>query len=150
MTHEQIVDAFRARVRELKQLHSQSQFTNLPRTPDDNGNKFVAVIDSIVSNPGVLLPWKELVKVCEEEGIWSVIDAAHSVGQEVKFPLCSLRILTLTGFKPNIALNEAKPDFWVSNCHKWLYAKRSCAILYVPERLVSSLSADALLVGYCT
>jgi len=61
------------------------------------GKKCVAVIDSIVSNPGVLMPWKELVKICKEEGIWSVIDAAHSIGQE-----------------QNIDLTEAAPDFWTS------------------------------------
>jgi len=57
----------------------------------------VAIIDSIVSNPGVLMPWKELVKICKEEGIWSVIDAAHSIGQE-----------------QNIDLTEVAPDFWTS------------------------------------
>ncbi|KAH8994849.1 PLP-dependent transferase [Lactarius akahatsu] len=79
--------------------------------------KIVAVIDSIVSNPGVHLPWKEMVAICRERGILTVVDAAHSVGQE-----------------PNINLKEADPDFWISNCHKWLYAKRACAILYVPKR----------------
>lgn len=83
MTHQQIVEAFRTRVREIKERHSNTSFTNLPGTPEDKGNRFVTVIDAIASNPGVLLPWKELVKVCAEEGVWSVIDAAHSVGQEV-------------------------------------------------------------------
>lgn len=59
--------------------------------------KVVAVIDSIVSTPGVLMPWKEMVKACKEENVWSVVDAAHSVGQE-----------------PDINLDEAMPDFWVS------------------------------------
>jgi len=59
--------------------------------------KRVAIIDSIVSNPGVLLPWKELVSICKEEQVWSVIDAAHSIGQE-----------------PNIELDKVGPDFWVS------------------------------------
>lgn len=67
----------------------------------------MAVIDSIVSNPGVLMPWKELVKICKEEGIWSVIDAAHSIGQE-----------------QNIDLTEAAPDFWTSvRFHFVLYFK---------------------------
>lgn len=50
--------------------------------------------------------------------------------------------LTLAIFlaQPGINLSEAKPDFWVSNCHKWLYCKRGCAVLYVPKRSVSVLS----------
>ncbi|GLB41511.1 putative aminotransferase class-V [Lyophyllum shimeji] len=81
------------------------------------GKKTVVVLDSIVSNPGVRMPWKELVKICKSAGAWSVVDAAHSVGQET-----------------DINLSEAQPDFWVSNCHKWLSAKRAVAILYVPKR----------------
>ncbi|KAF4611875.1 hypothetical protein D9613_003575 [Agrocybe pediades] len=85
--------------------------------PAKPGGKRIAVIDSITALPSVYLPWKELVKICQDEGIWSVIDAAHSIGQEV-----------------GLDLSAAAPDFWVSNCHKWLSAKRSCAVLYVPER----------------
>ncbi|KXN90312.1 hypothetical protein AN958_04345 [Leucoagaricus sp. SymC.cos] len=101
-TNQQIIDLFR------KHLKS------LPKHPNQ---KRVAVIDSIVANPGVLMPWQELVKICKEEGVWSVIDAAHSIGQE-----------------QNINLTKAAPDFWVSDCHKWLYAKRGVAMLYIPER----------------
>ncbi|PSR75560.1 hypothetical protein PHLCEN_2v9040 [Hermanssonia centrifuga] len=117
MSHEAIVDSFRAKVRELKQKHHNTQFDIIPRDKDltGKGNRFVAVIDSITSVPGVRLPWKTLVQICREEGIWSVIDAAHSIGQEL-----------------NLELSSAQPDFWVSNCHKWLYAKRGCAVLYVP------------------
>jgi hypothetical protein len=57
----------------------------------------VAVIDSIVSAPGVYMPWREMVQICREEGVWSVVDGAHSIGQEV-----------------GIDLKKADPDFWVS------------------------------------
>jgi len=116
MTHQQVIDAFRARVREIKQLHFSTEFTDTPGS-EGKGNKFVAVVDAIAATPGVAMPWKALVKICAEEGIWGVVDGAHAIGQEV-----------------DINLTEVKPDFWVSNCHKWLYTKRSCAALYVPER----------------
>lgn len=40
-----------------------------------------------------------MVKICKEEGIWSVVDAAHSIGQE-----------------QDIDLRSVEPDFWVSVC----------------------------------
>ncbi|KAF9524391.1 pyridoxal phosphate-dependent transferase [Crepidotus variabilis] len=79
--------------------------------------KRVAIIDTLISDPGVLLPWKEIVQLCKQRNIWSIVDAAHSIGQE-------------TG----LDLTSAAPDFWVSNCHKWLSAKRAVAVLYVPKR----------------
>jgi len=81
-THETIVEQFR---NHLRSLH---------RKPNA---KIVAIIDSITSNPGCLMPWQKMVEVCKEEDVWSLIDAAHSIGQEM-----------------NINLSEAKPDFWVS------------------------------------
>ncbi|KAL4066874.1 pyridoxal phosphate-dependent transferase [Scleroderma yunnanense] len=106
-TREAILEAFRKHIRKVKEEYQDQ----------DQNRKFVAVIDTIVSIPGALLPWKEMVAVCREAGVYSVLDAAHSIGQEL-----------------NINLSEARPDFWVSNCHKWLYAKRGCAVLYVPRR----------------
>ncbi|KDQ26340.1 hypothetical protein PLEOSDRAFT_1065763 [Pleurotus ostreatus PC15] len=103
-THGDIISAFRA--------HVKSVVASKPL-----GKKVVAVIDSIVSNPGVLQPWQELVKICKAAGVLSVIDAAHSIGQEL-----------------NINLGESQPDFWISNCHKWLFSQRGCAVLYVPKR----------------
>lgn len=61
------------------------------------GRKVVAVVDALVANPGVLLPWEELVKICKEEGVISVVDAAHAIGQQM-----------------GINLNKADPDFWIS------------------------------------
>lgn len=112
-TRASVLEAFRAHV---DGLNAKLQIAQC-KTRDGAKLKIVAIIDSIVSIPGVYLPWKEMVALCRERGIVSVIDAAHSLGQE-----------------PNINLSDVGPDFWVSNCHKWLYAHRPCAILYVPKR----------------
>ncbi|KAH9945380.1 PLP-dependent transferase [Epithele typhae] len=124
MAHTDIVAAFHTKIQALKAEHPNIRFTDVPPIspghspePAKRQNKIVAVIDSIVSQPGVYLPWKEMAAVCREEGVWSVIDAAHSIGQEL-----------------DINLSESKPDYWLSNCHKWLFAKRACAMLYVPKR----------------
>lgn len=60
-----------------------------------------AVFDSIVSNPGVRFPFERFIKICREEGILSVIDGAHGIGQ---IPL---------------DMNVLQPDFFTSNCHKY-------------------------------
>jgi len=80
-------------------------------------SKIVVVMDAITSNPGLYMPWQRIVQLCREEGAWSVVDAAHSIGQEM-----------------NIDLSETRPDFWFSNCHKWMFSKRGSAVLYVPKR----------------
>ncbi|KAI0303839.1 PLP-dependent transferase [Multifurca ochricompacta] len=111
----------RASLLQAFRVHVDTLYTKLQvaqrAISDGKKLKIVAIIDSIASNPGAYLPWKEMVTICHERSVLTVVDAAHSVGQE-----------------PNINLSEARPDFWVSNCHKWLFAKRPCAILYVPKR----------------
>ncbi|CAG8920261.1 unnamed protein product [Penicillium salamii] len=95
----------------------ERRFREVIRQTRDEGLKVRAsVFDGIVSNPGVRFPFERITAVCREEGILSVIDAAHGIGQI------------------HLDMEELQPDFFVSNCHKWLYTPRSCAVLYTPHR----------------
>ncbi|TFL02279.1 PLP-dependent transferase [Pterulicium gracile] len=115
-THAEIITSFRTFIQSLAKTTPDSD-QDVKSGPTTGTGKIVAIIDSICSLPGVLLPWQEMVKTCAEYGVWSVLDAAHSLGQE-----------------PNINLTESRPDFWFSNAHKWLVSKRACAVMYVPRR----------------
>ncbi|KAM0752245.1 PLP-dependent transferase [Meredithblackwellia eburnea MCA 4105] len=75
----------------------------------------LALVDAISSNPGVIVPWKEVLGVLKEFDIMSLVDAAHEIGQ---LP---------------VDLRKSQPDFWVSNCHKWLMAHRGAAVVWVAK-----------------
>ncbi|GAO13409.1 uncharacterized protein UV8b_00607 [Ustilaginoidea virens] len=76
----------------------------------------VALFDVVSSRPGVVFPWVDVVGACKELGVMSLVDGAQGIGMV------------------HLDLAAADPDFFVSNCHKWLLAPRGCAVFYAPRR----------------
>jgi selenocysteine lyase/cysteine desulfurase len=80
------------------------KFENAIRELRNKGkNPRIAVIDTVVSMPGLRVPFEKLVEVCKREKVWSMMDAAHAIG------MLSSKELDLSALQP---------DFFVSNCHK--------------------------------
>ncbi|KAE9446720.1 hypothetical protein C3L33_21383, partial [Rhododendron williamsianum] len=73
----------------------------------------LAVIDHITSMPCVVIPVKELVKICRDEGVDQIfVDAAHAIGST------------------NVDMKEIGADFYTSNLHKWFFCPPAVAFLY--------------------
>ena len=63
----------------------------------------LGIFDTIVNLPGVRMLSEKLTEVCREEKVLSCIDVVHGVGH---IP---------------IDLGKVDADFFVSNCHKYVY-----------------------------
>ncbi|OBT52758.1 hypothetical protein VE04_07506 [Pseudogymnoascus sp. 24MN13] len=77
----------------------------------------LAMFDTVLTFPGVRFPWEVMVETCKNLQILSLIDGAHGIGH-----------IDLTH------LGRVGPDFFTSNCYKWLFVPRGCAVLHVPAR----------------
>ncbi|PHH80944.1 hypothetical protein CDD80_5154 [Ophiocordyceps camponoti-rufipedis] len=94
-----------------------SLFRNAITTARSQGKRpRIALFDMVSSQPGVRFPFEPLVSVCREEGILSLVDGAQGIGM--------LRL----------DLTALDADFFLSNCHKWLFVPKACAVLHVPHR----------------
>lgn len=107
-------------------LHSRQQIVSefrkgLERGKANGGKIRLAIIDHITSMPSFVIPVRELVDICREEGVDQVfVDAAHAMGTVP------------------VDVKELGVDFYVSNLHKWFFCPPSVALFYCRKSLISS------------
>lgn len=81
----------------------------------------LAVIDHISSPSAIVFPVKEIVRQLHELGVLVLIDGAHAPGQL------------------ELDLEDIGADFYTGNLHKWCYAPKGAAFLWVSDRHRESL-----------
>ena len=80
----------------------------------------LAMIDTVTSPTGLLMPYERMVAQLEERGVHVLLDAAHGIGM---IPL---------------NLDELGASY-TSNCHKWLCAPKGSAFLHVRKDRQASI-----------
>ena len=90
----------------------------------------LVVIDHISSPTGLVWPVADLVALARSHGAQTLIDGAHAPGQlELDVP----------------ALGA---DWYVGNCHKWLFAPRGCGFLWARAETHAAIHPATISHGY--
>ncbi len=90
----------------------------------------LAVIDHIASPTGIVFPVKEITELLKRKGIPVLIDGAHAPGML------------------DLDVNSIGADWYVGNCHKWMFASKGCAFLYTSEGKIDDTVPLNISLGY--
>lgn len=77
----------------------------------------LVVIDHITSPTGILFPIEEIIRICQENEIYTLIDGAHAPGNVP------------------INLDTLQPSWYTGNCHKWMCAPKGTAFLWTSKEM---------------
>lgn len=88
------------------------------------------LVDHITSATALIFPVEEIVRRFSDKNIDIMIDGAHSVGQIL------------------LNLKSLGAHYYISNCHKWLFAPKGAAFLYVRKDRRKNISPLVISHGY--
>src|SRR5450830_1252868 len=75
-------------------------------------NTRMAVLDHVSSPLSIIYPLEKMLQICSAHGVQTLVDGAHAPG-----------MLQLN-------LDAIDADWYVGNCHKWLFSAKGCALLW--------------------
>jgi isopenicillin-N epimerase len=94
------------------------------------GRTRLAVLDHITSSSALLLPIGEMVAACHAKGVPVLVDGAHAPGQVA------------------LDLTALDADWYVGNCHKWLFAPKGCGFLWARADRQEGIHPAVISHGY--
>lgn len=90
----------------------------------------LALLDHITSSSALLLPIQAMIATCHAHGVRVLVDGAHAPGQ---VPL---------------DLTALDADWYVGNCHKWLFAPKGCGFLWARADRQAGIHPAVISHGY--
>lgn len=90
----------------------------------------IALIDHITSVPGAVVPIERIIPLLKARNITVLIDGAHAIGQVP------------------INITKLQVDYYISNCHKWLFTPRGSAMMYVNRKHHGTIHPAHINSGY--
>ncbi|GAD88497.1 putative aminotransferase [Vibrio halioticoli NBRC 102217] len=113
--------------KKLKKKDFVDVFADAIKEHNANGNVRLVMFSHITYLTGTLLPAKEICALARDNGIPTLVDAAHTIGMM------------------NVNLHDLDCDFYAGSGHKWQCGPGATGILYVrqeAERLIRFWPAD--------
>jgi isopenicillin-N epimerase len=95
-----------------------------------SGRTRLAVLDHITSSTALLLPIGEMIAACHARGVPVLVDGAHAPGQV------------------SLDLGALNADWYVGNCHKWLFAPKGCGFLWARADRQDGIHPAVISHGY--
>ena len=90
----------------------------------------LAVLDHVTSSSALLLPIAAMIAACHARGVPVLVDGAHAPGQMA------------------LDLSALDADWYVGNCHKWLFAPKGCGFIWARADRQAGIHPAVISHGY--